>query len=97
MEWGEQEAAGAAASGRDLCSRSPGCTQGHRRQPEDLREALEAQRLHKSVFWGRDALGHGTAIWMQDFMTEDLQDGRTLGSINFRSPFKMSAAELGGL
>ena len=66
-------------------------------KPEDLREALEAQQLHRLPFW--DAILWATVrrSGCKVLLTEDFQDGRALGGTIFRNPFKMSAAELSAL
>ena len=66
-------------------------------RPDDLRDALEAQRSHNLPFW--DAMLWATArrAGCKILLTEDFQDGRTLGGLTFRNPFKMSATELSGL
>ena len=65
--------------------------------PQDLTDALGAQRLHNLPFW--DAMLWATArrSGCKVLLTEDFQDGRTLGGVTLRNPFRMSAAELASL
>ena len=65
--------------------------------PEDLPEAIDAHQHHDIPFW--DAMLWATArrAGCTLFLTEDLQDGRSLEGITFRNPFKLSESELDGL
>lgn len=64
---------------------------------DDLADAMSAQQTHHIPFW--DALLWATArrAGCTLFLTEDLQDGRTLGGMTFRNPFKLSPSELDDL
>ena len=64
---------------------------------DDVLEALAAHQQHGLPFW--DALLWATArrAGCQLLLTEDLQDGRTLGGVLFRNPFTLSPAEITSL
>ncbi len=66
-------------------------------EPKDLPEALTTHRVHGLQFW--DAMLWATALRNGCTMlfSEDFQDGRTLGGVTFRNPFKMSDAEFNAL
>ncbi len=66
-------------------------------EPQDLPEALAAHQVHGIPFW--DAMLWATAHRHRCtvLLTEDFQDGRTLGGVTFRNPFKMSDAERNAL
>ena len=65
--------------------------------PADLAQAIDAQQQHHLPFW--DAMLWATArrAGCTLFLTEDLQDGRTLGGVTFRNPFTISQPELDDL
>ena len=65
--------------------------------PQDLPQALGAQQNHGLPFW--DAMLWATArrAGCKTLLTEDFQDGRTLGGVTFRKPLTMSASELDAL
>ena len=65
--------------------------------PQDLPEALGAQQIHGLPFW--DAMLWATArrAGCKALLSEDFQDGRVLGGVTFRNPFKMSALEFNAL
>jgi predicted nucleic acid-binding protein len=62
-----------------------------------LEEALITQQQHGLQFW--DAMLWATArrAGCSLIATEDFQDGRTLGGVTFRNPFKLSDAEWNAL
>ncbi len=64
---------------------------------EDILEALTTHQQHGLQFW--DAVLWATArrAGCQLLLSEDLQDGRTLGGVLFRNPFKFSQAEITSL
>ena len=66
-------------------------------EPKDLPDALAAQQGHGVPFW--DAMLWATArrSGCNVLLTEDFQDGRILGGVTFRNPFRMSASELDAL
>ena len=61
---------------------------------DDVLEAIAAHQQHGLQFW--DALLWATArrAGCALLLSEDLQDGRTLGGVTFRNPFTMAPAEL---
>lgn len=61
---------------------------------KDLSDALIVHRQDKLPFW--DAVIWATArrAGCTTLLTEDLQDGRILGGVTFRNPFRMSPEEL---
>ncbi len=63
----------------------------------DLNDAILAQQQHRLPFW--DAMLWATArrAGCTLILTEDLQDGRTLGGVTFRNPFKLSQPQLAEL
>ena len=65
--------------------------------PADLADAILAQQQHNLPFW--DAMLWATArrAGCTLFLTEGLQDGRTLGGVVFRNPFKLSSSALNEL
>ncbi len=65
--------------------------------PADLNDAILAQQQHKLPFW--DAMLWATArrAGCTLILTEDLQDGRTLGGVTFRNPFQLSQPQLAEL
>lgn len=60
----------------------------------DLREAIAAQQQHNFPFWDAMlwATAHRTGCTL--LLSEDFQDGRTLGGVTFRNPFNMTSSEL---
>ena len=62
--------------------------------PADLNDAIEAQQEHGLQFW--DAMLWATArrAGCRLLLSEDLQDGRTLGGVRFANPFLLPADEL---
>ena len=60
----------------------------------DLLDALLIHREHKLQFW--DAVLWATArrAGCTTLFTEDMQDGRTLGGVAIRNPFRMSEKDL---
>ena len=65
--------------------------------PEDALDALAAHEQHNLQFW--DALLWATArrAGCKLLLSEDLQDGRTLGGVLIRNPFTLSQAEVRSL
>ena len=65
--------------------------------PDDVTDALTAHRAHGLPFW--DAMLWATArrAGCTLVLSEDFQDGRTLGGVTFRNPFRMDDVELAGL
>ncbi len=63
----------------------------------DLADAMLAHQQHNLPFW--DALLWATArrAGCTLLLTEDLQDGRTLGGVLFRNPFHLSRRDLNAL
>lgn len=61
---------------------------------EDLSDALLVHTQHKLPFW--DAVLWATArrAGCTTFFTEDMQDGRVIGGVTIRNPFKMSEQDL---
>jgi predicted nucleic acid-binding protein len=55
--------------------------------PEDLADAIAAQQRHNLSFW--DAMLWATAhrAGCKLILSEDMQDGRTLGGLTVRNPF----------
>jgi predicted nucleic acid-binding protein len=55
--------------------------------PADLDDAVQAARYHSLAFW--DAMLWATArrIGVRALITEDFQDGQTLGGVRFVNPF----------
>jgi len=64
---------------------------------EDLFEAIQAQQNHQLSF--RDALLWATArrAGCDTLLTEDFQDGRTLGGLRFINPFHLNSREIKAL
>ena len=60
----------------------------------DLSEAITARQQHGLQFW--DAMLWATArrAGCTLLLSEDMQDGRSLGGVVFRNPFKMTTQEL---
>jgi predicted nucleic acid-binding protein len=60
----------------------------------DLDQAMEATERHRFSFW--DAMLWATAdrVGVRYLLTEDFQDGRTLGGVTFVNPFKAENAQL---
>ncbi len=63
----------------------------------DLTRAIQANQQHTLSFW--DAMLWATCdrSACTILLTEDFQDGRTLGGVTFRNPFTMSVPELEAL
>lgn len=61
---------------------------------KDIEDALLVQQQHHMQFW--DAVIWATArrAGCTTLLTEDLQDGRSLGGVTFRNPFRWTHAEL---
>jgi len=61
---------------------------------DDVAEALLIHGQHKLQFW--DAVLWATArrAGCTTLFSEDMQDGRVIGGVTIRNPFKMSKAEL---
>lgn len=61
---------------------------------DDMSDALLLHNRHKLPFW--DAVLWATArrTGCTTFFTEDLQDGRTIGGVTIRNPFKMLESDL---
>jgi predicted nucleic acid-binding protein len=61
---------------------------------DDLSDALLVHTQHKLPFW--DAVLWATArrTGCTTFFTEDMQDGRVIGGVTIRNPFKMSKQDL---
>jgi predicted nucleic acid-binding protein len=59
----------------------------HPADPGDPGAALEAARDHRLAFW--DAMLWATArrVGVRYLLTEDFQDGRTIGGVRFVNPF----------
>jgi predicted nucleic acid-binding protein len=66
----------------------------HAAEAEDLTDALDLVRDHRLGFW--DALMCATAgrIGLQYLLSEDMQDGRRLGSLRIVNPFRPQNAAL---
>lgn len=64
---------------------------------DDVLDALAAHQQHGLQFW--DALLWATArrAGCQLLLSEDLQDGRTLGGVLIRNPFNLSQDEIAAL
>ena len=60
----------------------------------DLLEALHAHQHHGLPYWDAVLWATTRRLECSLFLTEDLQDGRTLGGVTFRNPFTMTEAEL---
>lgn len=62
--------------------------------PDDLDEAADAALQHRLQFW--DCLLWSTArrAGCRVILTEDMQDGRTLGGVRFMDPFRPGNAQL---
>lgn len=61
---------------------------------EDLSNALLVHREHKLQFWDAVLWAVARRAGCTVFLTEDMQDGRILGGVTFRNPFRMSESEL---
>ena len=61
---------------------------------EDVPLALEAHREHQLPFWDAMIWASAQRTGCNLLLTEDFQDGRTLGSVTFRNPFTMHEPEL---
>lgn len=63
-------------------------------QPGDITEALSAHRQHGLQFGDAMLWAAARRADCKLLLSEDLQDGRRLGGVTFRNPFKMSIKEL---
>jgi predicted nucleic acid-binding protein len=63
----------------------------------DLSDALLVHREHKLPFWDAVLWAVARRAGCSVFLSEDLQDGRILGGVTFRNPFRMSEDDLQAL
>jgi predicted nucleic acid-binding protein len=61
---------------------------------EDLSDALLVHREHKLQFWDAVLWAAARRAGCTVFLSEDMQDGRILGGVMFRDPFRMSESDL---
>jgi predicted nucleic acid-binding protein len=64
---------------------------------EDFTQALRAQADHHLPFWDAMLWAAANRAGCSTLLTEDFQDGRTLGGVTFRNPFKMTDADVDAL
>lgn len=62
--------------------------------PSDVHEALWATRDHNLQFWDAMVWSMARRANCRVLLTEDMQDGRSLGGVTFRNPFTMDPADL---
>ena len=61
---------------------------------DDIVEALLIHGQHKFQFWDSVLWATARRAGCTMLFSEDMQDGRTIGGVTIRNPFKMSKAEL---
>lgn len=61
---------------------------------DDVVEALLIHKQHKFQFWDSVLWATARRAGCTTFFSEDMQDGRSIGGVTIRNPFKMSEAEL---
>ena len=59
-------------------------------EEDDLKDALEAMRAHRLVFWDVMLCASARRAGVQHFLTEGLQDGFVLQGVSFVNPFKLT-------
>ena len=65
--------------------------------PSDLTTAITARDEHRIPFWDAMLWAAARREGCTLILTEDFQDGRTLGGVTFRNPFLISTASLHAL
>ncbi len=65
-------------------------------QVDTLACAIRAVTEHNLSFWDAMLWATVNAAGITILLTEDFQDGRTLGGVRFRNPFSMDDAFMGG-
>ena len=65
--------------------------------PQDFQDALEAHLQHGLQFWDATLWATARRAGCQVLLSEDLQDGRTLGGVLFRNPFNLTEDEITSL
>jgi len=66
----------------------------HAAEVDDLSEALELVRAHRFAFWDAMLFAAARRLGVRYFLTEDMQDGFTLGGVIFVNPFAAENNEL---